>query len=110
MIANNDVRPEAVEIVAIDVEASGIVDLRDVSAVKAVGIDLEDALAPWQRIAEAGGTQRLRAVRDRLIEIGANGLIDPSRKSLGLWHLVLFRWNVADAPSARLLDTQRFGE
>jgi len=91
MIAHNDVQPEAVEIVAIDVEASGIVDLRDVSAVKAVGIDLEDALAPWQTNAEAGGTQRLRAVRDRLIEVGANGLIDPSRKSPGIWHLVLFR-------------------
>ena len=49
-------------------------------------------------------------MRDRLIEVGADGLIDPSRKSLGLWHLVLFRWNVADAPSARLLDTQRLGE
>ncbi|WP_231495720.1 hypothetical protein [Curtobacterium sp. UNCCL17] len=97
-------------IVSIDVEASGIVDLRDVSAVKAVGIDLEDALAPRQRIAEAGGTQRLRAVRDRLIEVGANGLIDPSRKNAGLWHPVLFRWNVTDAPSARLLDTQRLGE
>ncbi|MCS5521409.1 hypothetical protein NY551_01540 [Curtobacterium flaccumfaciens pv. oortii] len=56
MIAHNDVQPEAVEIVAIDVEAS--VDLRDVSAVKAVGIDLEDALAPRQRIAERGGTPR----------------------------------------------------
>jgi len=58
MIAHNDVQPEAVEIVAIDVEASGTVDLRDVSAVKAVGIDLEDALAPRQRIAEGGGTPR----------------------------------------------------
>lgn len=56
MIAHNDVQPEAVEIVAIDVEAS--VDLRDVSAVKAVGIDFEDALAPRQRIAERGGTPR----------------------------------------------------
>ncbi|MCE0456424.1 hypothetical protein [Curtobacterium flaccumfaciens] len=56
MTAHNDVQPEAVEIVAIDVEAS--VDLRDVSAVKAVGIDLEDALAPRQRIAERGGTPR----------------------------------------------------
>ena len=110
MIAHNDVRPEAVEIVAIDVEASGIVDLRDVSALKAVGIDLGGALAPWQAIAEAGGTPRSWTVRGRLIEIGANGLIDPSRKSLGLWRLMLFRWNVADAPSARLLDTQRLGE
>ena len=96
------------EIVAIDVEAS--VDLRDVSAVKAVGIDLEDALAPRQRIAEGGGTPRSWTVRDRPIEVGANGLIDPSRKSPSLWHLVLFRWNVADAPNARLLDTQRLGE
>ena len=110
MIGHNDVRRGAVEIVAIDVEASGIVDLRDVSAVKAVGIDLEDALAPWQRIAEVGETQRLQAVRDRLIEVGANGLIDPSRKTPGLWHPVLFRWNVTDAPSARLLATQRSDE
>jgi len=110
MIAHNDVRAEAVEIVAIDVEASGIVDLRYVSALKAVGIDLEDALTPWQAIAEAGGTPQSWTVRDRLIEVGANGLIDPSRKSPSLWHLVLFRWNVADAPSARLLATQRLGE
>jgi hypothetical protein len=110
MIRHNDVRRGAVEIVAIDVEASGIVDLRYVSALQAVGIDLEDALAPWQAIVEAGGTPRSWTVRDRLIEVGANGLIDPSRKTPGLWHPVLFRWNVADAPSARLLDTQRLGE
>lgn len=110
MIAHNDVRPEAVEIVAIDVEASGIVDLREVNALEAVSIDLEDALAPWQAIAGAGGTPRAWTVRDRLIEVGANGLIDPSRKSPGLWHLVLFRWNAAQAPSVRLLDTHRFGE
>ena len=86
MIAHNDVQPEAVEIVAIDVEASGIVDLRNVSALQAVGIDLEDALALWQRTAEAGGTPRSWTVRRRLIEVGA------------------------DAPNARLLDTQRLGE
>ncbi|UWD79191.1 hypothetical protein [Curtobacterium flaccumfaciens] len=108
MIAHNDVQREAVEIVAIDGQAFGIVDLCDVSALRTVGIDLEDALARWQRTAEAGGTPRSWTVRGRLIEVGANGLIDPSRKTPGLWHLVLFRWNVADAPSARLLATQRF--
>ncbi|WP_412162796.1 RES domain-containing protein [Curtobacterium flaccumfaciens] len=110
MIAHNDVRPEAVEIVAIDVEASGIVDLRDVNASKADGIDLGDALSPWQTIPETDGTPRSWTVRDRLIEVGANGLIDPSRTIPGLWHLVLFRWNVADAPSTCVLDTQRLGE
>lgn len=49
-------------------------------------------------------------VRDRLIEVGVNGLIDPSRKSPGHWHLVLFRWNMAEAPSVRLLDTPCFGQ
>ena len=58
MIAHNDVRPEAVEIVAIDVEASGIVDLRYVSAWKAVGIDLEDALAPWQSVTASSKSGR----------------------------------------------------
>ncbi|MBT1583410.1 hypothetical protein [Curtobacterium flaccumfaciens] len=110
MIAHNDVRPEAVEIVAIDVGASGIVDLRDVSALGAVGIDLEDALAPWQAIAEAGGMPRSWTVRGRLIDVGANGLIDPSRKTPGLWRLMLFRWNVTDALSARRLAIQRSDE
>ena len=66
------------------------------------GIQLSDALAPWQAIADAGGTPPSWVVRDRLIEIGANGLIDPSRKSPGLWHLVLFRWNVDGAPTVRV--------
>ncbi|WIE78975.1 RES family NAD+ phosphorylase [Curtobacterium sp. MCSS17_016] len=110
MIAHNDARPGSLDIVAIDVEASGIVDLRDASALEAVGIDLEDGLAPWQADADARGAPRSWMVRDRLIEVGANGLIDPSRKSPGHWHLVLFRWNMAEAPSVRLLDTPCFGQ
>lgn len=102
MIAHKDARAAALEIVEIDVEASGIVDLRDASALAAAGIDLAHAVAPWQDIAAAGGTPSSWAVRDRLLELGANGLIDPSRKSPGLWHLVLFRWNEADAPTVRL--------
>ncbi|PYY61617.1 hypothetical protein DEJ30_16085 [Curtobacterium sp. MCPF17_003] len=112
MIIQNDVRPEAVEIVAIDLEASGIVALRDVNALEAVGIDFEDALAPWQAIAESGGTPRSWTVRDRLIEGGAIGLVDPSRKSPGLWHLVLCRWNVAEThrESVCSMDTASAGE
>lgn len=102
MIAHKDARSVALEIVEIDVEASGIVDLRDANTLEAAGIELADAVAPWQDIAAAGGTPSSWAVRDRLLEVGANGLIDPSRKSPGLWHLVLFRWNQADAPTVRL--------
>lgn len=102
MIAHKDARSVTLEIVEVEVEAAGIVDLRDPDALKAAGIDLADAIAPWQELAAAGGTPTSWAVRDRLLEIGANGLIDPSRKRPGLWHLVLFRWNEADAPTVRL--------
>ncbi|MBO9624870.1 MAG: RES domain-containing protein [Microbacterium sp.] len=102
MIAHKDARPADLEIVEIDVEASGIVDLRDAESLATLGIDLADAVAPWQDIAAAGGSPSSWAVRDRLLEAGANGLIDPSRKKPGLWHLVLFRWNEADAPTVRV--------
>jgi RES domain-containing protein len=102
MIAHKDGRSADREIVEVDVEATRIVDLRDGDSLKAVGLDLADAVAPWQDIAVAGGTPSSWRVRDRLVEAGANGLIDPSRKSPGLWHLVLFRWNEADAPTVRL--------
>lgn len=102
MIAHKDSRTAALEIVEVDVEAPGIVDLRDAKALETAGIDVADALAPWQTIASAGGTPTSWTVRDRLLQVGANGLIDPSRKRPGLWHLVLFRWNVSDAPTVRL--------
>jgi RES domain-containing protein len=102
MIAHRSSRSVALEIVEIHVEAAGIFDLRDASARQSTGIELTDAVGPWQEIAASGGTPTSWKVRDRLLERGANGLIDPSRKSPGLWHLVLFRWNEAHAPSVRL--------
>lgn len=105
MIAHKHARSAALEIIEIDVEASGIVDLRDSKALEAVGIELADAIAPWQDITAAGGTPSSWIVRDRLLESGANGLIDPSRKSPGLWHLVLFRWNEDSAPIVRLKES-----
>ncbi|MBM7477075.1 RES domain-containing protein [Curtobacterium herbarum] len=104
MIAHKAARSAALEIIEVDVNAFGIVDLRDAAAVHAAGIDLADAVAPWQEIAARGGTPSSWMVRDRLIELGANGLIDPSRTSPGLWHLVLFRWNEPGAPSVRLRE------
>lgn len=104
MIAHKKARPASLEILQLDVEASGIVDLRDAAALDAAGIDLADAVAPWQKVASSGGTPRSWRVRDQLLAVGANGLVDPSRKSPGLWHLVLFRWNEADAPVVRATE------
>lgn len=101
MIAHKDTRSAVLEILEIDVEASRIVDLRDAAALEKAGVAVADAVAPWQEIAASGGAPTSWTVRDRLLEVGANGLIDPSRKRPGLWHLVLFRWNEVDAPAVR---------
>lgn len=107
MIAHRDARASALQIVEIDVEADRIVDLRDAAALEELGIMPADATAPWQEIAASGGTPSSWVVRERLIQAGAHGLIDPSRKRPGLWHLVLFRWNEAGAPAVRVRSHPR---
>lgn len=72
-------------------------DLCDPAALRAAGVDLSDAVAPWQDLVAAGATPRSWAVRQRLEDLGAQGLIDPSRTCPGLWHLVLFAWNTDGA-------------
>ena len=47
---------------------------------------------------EAGEVPSSWAVRRRLEEAGAHGLIEPSRTAPGLWHLTLFCWNEDGAP------------
>jgi len=60
------------------------------------------ARQPWIAALEAGDTpaswQAADAVRDR----GYDGLIDPSRRRPGLWHITLFRWNEPGAPDVRI--------
>ena len=41
-------------------------------------------------------------VADRARGLGVSGLVDPSRKHVGHWHLTLFSWNVPGAPSVRM--------
>ena len=81
------------DVMTFDVHASGIVDLRDPTARSAAGVEITDAVAPWQDVVAAGAAPRSWRVRQRLEEVGAHGLIDPSRTRPGLWHLVLFTWN-----------------
>lgn len=105
MIAHRAARAERLDVVRVEVEAQGIIDLRDTEVVRAIGIDLADAVAPWQDDVAAGRSPRSWAVRDRALEVRAAGLIDPSRRDPGQWHLVLFRWNDSDAPTVRLPET-----
>lgn len=85
---------------ALRVDAQGIVDLRepDLEPLRKAGAcDWRDALIRGERPASWD-------VAQRVIDLGANGLIDPSRKAPDLWHLVLFRWNAPGAPQIALAD------
>ncbi|GLI27278.1 hypothetical protein ARHIZOSPH14_15200 [Agromyces rhizosphaerae] len=93
MIAHRSARSAELEVLAFRVTATHIIDLRDRTLLADLGIDPADAAAPWQEIVAAGGTPSSWGVRDRLVELGAHGLIDPSRRQPGLWHLTLFEWD-----------------
>lgn len=93
MKSHSDNRSAKLEIVRVSVATDKIIDLRNAEALRAAGIDLNDAIAPWQEIVREGGVPQSWTVRNRLESSGIKGLIDPSRKAPGLWHLVLFSWN-----------------
>lgn len=102
MIAHTQARVPDLVLLELRVEADNIVDLRDPAALVAAGVDLADAVAPWPDIVKTGGQPPSWHVRRRLESLGANGLIDPSRKRSGLWHLTLFKWNSSGAPSVAI--------
>lgn len=104
MDAHRDVRAASLEILAVRVRADRIIDLRDRASREVVGVLMEDAIAPWQEVVARGGNPRSWSVRARLDAAGAQGLIDPSRKAPGLWHLVLFSWNTGDAPEVSIIS------
>lgn len=79
------------------VEAARIADLRDGDTLARVREKAGDPFTDWRETAAPPSW----SVRDWIEAQGADGLIDPSRKAPGLWHLVLFRWNVPGGPIVR---------
>lgn len=86
-------------VVALDVQAQGICDLRDRAACAALGFDATLAAVPWHEAPPPSWT-----IVEMLIARGANGVIDPSRKRPDLFHLALFRWNEPGAPTVTLAE------
>lgn len=103
MIAHTETRPSNLETLAFDVQATEIADLRQRELMASLGIDVDAAAAPWQDDFASGREPASWGIRNKLIELGAHGLIDPSRKRPGLWHLTLFDWNNGAGPSVRAL-------
>jgi len=107
MIAHADDRAADLLMLAFQVHADRIADLRDPAAMDALGVDPSAAAVDWQAALAAGRRPVSWDVRERLERAGAAGLIDPSRKRPGLWHLTLFRWNAGGAsPRVRTAEDE----
>jgi RES domain-containing protein len=78
-----------------DVQRCALFDLR---APEAADIYAR-ASQPWRKLLAAGGEPPSWEAADRLRTDGYVGLIDPSRRRPGLWHIALFQWNGPVAPS-----------
>ena len=87
-----------------DVKAKDIFDLRVPDALDEVHRKAGDPFADWQDAAARGREPTSWRARDWIEGVGEKGLIDPSRKAPGLWHLVLFTWNVGSNVARRRED------
>lgn len=58
----------------------------------------ERAKQPWQPPFRAGEAPLSWLAADEIRGRGIKGLIDPSRRRPGLWHITLFDWNEPAAP------------
>ena len=100
MISHQHNRATRIIVVTVRVHATRIADLRDSVSMDRMGVDPTLASQPWQESFEEGKTPLSWKVREMLEARGALGLIDPSRKVPGLWHLTLFTWNCPGCPTA----------
>lgn len=82
-------------VVRLAVVADRLVDLRDPAACAALGINTSRAKEDWLAALDQGEEPASWPVADGARALGAQGMVDGSRRLPGAWHLVLFRWNEA---------------
>lgn len=80
-------------LVRLEVAAERLLDLRDEVACCALGIDTAWAKEDWLAALDHGRQPPSWRVSDRARAVGAQGLIDRSRRAPGEWHLAVFGWN-----------------
>jgi len=77
-----------------EVQSCKLVDLRHADVADLRQLAKQD----WQSALDSGDEPTSWQVADKLRESSEVGLIDPSRKSPGVWHVTLLRWNESGAP------------
>lgn len=83
-----------------NIDSCELVDLRhpDADSLR------QRASLDWKATLQNGGEPDSWLVADELRERGEIGLIDPSRKNPGLWHVTLLQWNKPGAPTVTVID------
>ncbi|WP_417581172.1 RES family NAD+ phosphorylase [Pelagibacterium sp.] len=90
--------PERI-VIGLEVDAHHVCDLRDAENCERLGFDARQAALPWREASASGSQPPAWAIVKRLMAMGVNGVLDPSRTQPDLVHLALFRWNMPGAPS-----------
>ena len=86
-------------VIPLKVSKAQVFDQHDNEACQILGIDRELSNASWRPALEAGQDPASWRNADAVRAIGADGIIDRSRKIPDGWHLNLFRWNELGGPS-----------
>lgn len=94
-------RPDEEERIAIPLQITGakVVDLRNARQCARMSINPTDAAVPWQPQRQRGERPDSWRPADFVRKSGADGMIYTARSAPERWHVVLFKWNVARAPS-----------
>lgn len=77
-----------------EVQSCTLFDLRHPNASDVYSL----ARQPWQQALARNEEPLSWQAADHIRDSGHVGLIDPSRRRPGLWHITLFRWNEPGAP------------
>ena len=80
----------------LNVSKARVVDLRDVAATTALGIDTTHRAAEWQSLRAKGLPSPTWDIADRVRALGLDGMLYASRSDPTKTHLTLFRWNEGD--------------
>ncbi|WP_323038413.1 RES family NAD+ phosphorylase [Gemmobacter sp.] len=76
--------------------AARIADLRQPATVRALGLTGQETAVPWLPERAAGLPATSWTASDTARAAGACGMIYTARSAPDRWHLVLFRWNLAN--------------
>lgn len=84
----------------LNVSNAHIVDLRDLPACEALGIDPSQRAIEWQSLRAQGLHSPTWDISDRVRALGLDGMLYASRTRPDMTHLTLFKWN--DKGAARV--------